>query len=53
MNLRRWDVRYDAEVNKRRPRALVREMLNMNECPRVRDRTKLAEKVPTALTEVH
>ena len=48
--LRHWDLAHDAETNGRRPRTLVREMLHMNECPRVRDTNKMAEKIRTALT---
>ena len=50
VTLRQWDLRYDAETNQRRPMDLVREMLDMNECARVRDTNKAAEKIRIALT---
>ena len=41
-NLRNWDMRYDPETNQRRSTEVVRELLQMRNCHRVRDTDRRA-----------
>ena len=51
INLRIWDLTCDQKTNQRRPSNLVREMLHMNECQRLRETNKGAERVRDALKD--
>ena len=51
INLRIWDLTCDHKTNQRRPSNLVREMLHRNECQRLCDTNKGAERVPDALKD--
>ena len=46
---RKWDVNVDPASNGRRPMEVVRKLLNMRQCPRVRDRIGEASKIRDTL----
>ncbi len=49
VNLRKWDLHLDEKGNERRPSAVVRDMLHMTGCNRVRDSNKRASTIRDAL----
>ena len=44
-----WDLRFDTETQKKRPREAVRELLNMRNCRRMRDTSIEAKAVRECL----
>ena len=42
VNLRHWDMRYDPEKNQRRSTEVVRELLQVRNCRRIRDTNRRA-----------
>eukprot|EP00112_Aurelia_sp_Birch-Aquarium-sp1_P012779 Seg2692.1 transcript_id=Seg2692.1/GoldUCD/mRNA.D3Y31 product="hypothetical protein" protein_id=Seg2692.1/GoldUCD/D3Y31 len=44
-----WDLRFDASTQQKRPREVVRELLNMRNCRRMRDTSAEAKSVRECL----